>query len=79
MTFFHGSTTAAHVLRTKQELLQPHARKLSRDVETRWNSSRDMIERYLEQQAAVTSAMADEALEKNVKDIVKMSSCLKMT
>lgn len=38
-----------------------------------------MIERYLEQQAAVTSAMADEALEKNVKDIVKMSSCLKMT
>ncbi|XP_056102446.1 E3 SUMO-protein ligase ZBED1-like [Rhinichthys klamathensis goyatoka] len=73
VTFFHRSTTAAHVLKTKQELLQLPVHKLIQDIPTRWNSSYDMIERYIEQQAAVYSAMTDKAVKKNVKDIMTLS------
>lgn len=68
-TFFHGSTTAAHVLKTQQELLQLPLHKLIQDVQTRWNSSHDMIDRYLEQKASVYSAMTDKAVKKTVKDV----------
>jgi hypothetical protein len=40
--FFHKSTTAAHVFKTKQEL--PN-HKLIQYVPTKWNSSHDMFER----------------------------------
>lgn len=73
VTFFHRSTTAAHVLKTKQELLQLPIHKLIQDTPTRWNSSYDMIERYIEQQAAVYSAMTDKGVKKNVKDVVTLS------
>ncbi|KAK7921885.1 hypothetical protein WMY93_008787 [Mugilogobius chulae] len=63
-----GSTTAAHILQSKQEMLNVPKHKLIQDVPTRWNSSYDMLERYLEQQAAVYSALTEKALKKN-KDI----------
>ncbi|KAK7934311.1 hypothetical protein WMY93_005207 [Mugilogobius chulae] len=68
VTFFHRSTTAAHILQSKQEMLNVPKHKLIQDVPTRWNSSYDMLERYLEQQAAVYSALTEKALKKN-KDI----------
>lgn len=57
VSFFHRSPTAAHILQRKQEML-------IQDVTTQWNSSYDMLERYFEQQAAVSSALTEQALKK---------------
>lgn len=54
-------------------MLQLPLHKLVQDVATRWNSSHDMLERYLEQQAAVFSALTDKSVKKNIKDIVTLS------
>ena len=66
VSFFHRSTTAAHVLKTKQEMLQLPTHKLIQDVPTRSNSTYDMLECYLERQAAIFSALTDKALKKKI-------------
>ncbi|XP_034023290.1 zinc finger BED domain-containing protein 1-like [Thalassophryne amazonica] len=73
VTFFHKSTTAAVVLKAKQEMLQLPPHKLIQDVTTRWNSSYDMLKRYLEQQAAVYSALTEKDVKKNAKDLITLS------
>lgn len=40
VTFFHKSTTAAHVLTKKQQMLSIPEHKLIHDVPTRWNTAR---------------------------------------
>ncbi len=64
VSFFHRSTTAAHALKTKQDMLELPVHKLIHDVTTRWNSTYDMLDRYVEQQAAIYSAVMDKDMKK---------------
>lgn len=72
MSFFHRSTTACAVLKSKQTLLELPHHKLINDVPTRWNSSYDMVERFLEQ-AAVEAALLAKDIKKNARDIHTLS------
>ena len=68
VAFFHRSTTAAASFNSRQKDLKLNPHKLVQDVVTRWNSSYDMMERYLEQQAAVYAALTEDSVKKNAKE-----------
>ncbi|KAK3556154.1 hypothetical protein QTP70_005636 [Hemibagrus guttatus] len=70
VAFFHRSATATAV----QNLLEIASHKLIMDVVTRWNSSLDMLERYLEQQAAITAALLSPEVRKNARQLDTMGS-----
>ena len=59
VTYFRKSSRAAHVLTTKQEALEKPKHKLLQEVDTRWNSTYDMIERVMEQQVPVCAALIE--------------------
>ncbi|KAL0154283.1 hypothetical protein M9458_050396 [Cirrhinus mrigala] len=67
--FFHRSSTATAVLTSKQQMLNLPVHKLIMDVVTRWNSSLDMIEPYLEQQQAIAAALLSSEVRRNVREI----------
>ncbi len=69
VTFFHKSTTAQHVLTVKQNMLNLQKHKLIHNVVTRWNTIREMLERFTEQQPAIYSALLDKHMKKSIKDI----------
>ncbi|XP_053376453.1 E3 SUMO-protein ligase ZBED1-like [Mercenaria mercenaria] len=88
VAFFHRSTTAAALLKVKASNLDLPNHKLIIDVATRWNSAYDMLERYLEMQAAVVAALLSGELahkDKNMKFLqddgitlaTKVTECLK--
>ncbi|RXN19656.1 zinc finger BED domain-containing 1-like protein [Labeo rohita] len=68
-TFFKRSITASHVLRQKQKLLELPEHELITDVVTRWNSAHDMLERFLEQQPAVSASLLSNELRKTEKEV----------
>ncbi|XP_056116473.1 E3 SUMO-protein ligase ZBED1-like [Rhinichthys klamathensis goyatoka] len=70
--FFHRSTTATRILKDKQKLLQLNARKLKIDVVTRWNSALEMLERFLEQQPAISAALLSPDVRRNEKDLCSL-------
>ena len=73
--FFHRSSTAAAVLISKQKQLQLPSHKLLMDVTTRWNSTLDMLARYLEQQAAIAAALTSPEIRQNTRNIDTLDSC----
>lgn len=73
VAFFPKSTTANHTLRAKQDMLDLPRHKLIHDVQTRKNKTRDMLERYVEQQAAVYSALLDKNLKTVAKNVAMLS------
>ena len=71
--FFHKSSTATVIFRQKQSLLQLPNHKLIQDVVTRWNSTFEMVQRYLEQQAAVQATLVDKDLRKKERDMPSLT------
>ncbi len=69
MSFFHHSTTGTSVLKEKQRVLGIPEHKLKQVVITRRNSSFDMLEQFLEQQAAVCTSLLDNKLRKPSDDM----------
>ncbi|KAL0151535.1 hypothetical protein M9458_053187 [Cirrhinus mrigala] len=67
--FFHRSAVGLHTLQEKQKLLDLPVHRLITDVSTRWNSVHDMVERFLEQQPAITAALLSAELRKREKAI----------
>lgn len=55
--YFHRSPKATKVLADKQKLFNLKELKLVQDCPTRWNSSRDMLVRYLQQKVAIYAAL----------------------
>lgn len=73
VTYFHKSSTATAILKSKQAILEIPQHKLIMDVSTRWNSTYDMLERFLEQQPAIIATLMAKDLKKNVKDVYTLS------
>ena len=73
--FFHRSSTATAVLMSKQKQLQLPSNKLIMDVTTGWNSTLDMLARYLEQQAAISAALTSPEVKQNAGSIDTLDSC----
>ncbi|KAJ8351953.1 hypothetical protein SKAU_G00234290 [Synaphobranchus kaupii] len=89
--FLHRNIRGARILREKQQQLALPSHKLIQDVSTRWNSSHDMLECFLEQQPAVFSTLMSRELRKgeevntlnendicNAEDIVKVMASVKV-
>lgn len=47
--------------------------KLLHNVTTHWNITYDILELYVEQQAAIYSSLMDKGVKKNVKDIAVLT------
>ncbi|WAR31459.1 ZBED1-like protein [Mya arenaria] len=70
VSFFHKSTTATALLKLNQKNKEL---KLIQDVSTRWNSTYDMLQRYVDEHEAITATLSSSELRKNAKGIVTLS------
>ena len=60
VTYFRKSSRATHILGVKQEALGTKKHKLLQDVNTRWNSTLDMISQVLEQQGPICATLVEQ-------------------
>ena len=65
VSYFKRYAYGTTVLHKKQELLQIPVLSLINDVDTRWNSTYDMLERLLGQTAAIHATFTDPAIKKD--------------
>lgn len=66
--FFKHSTVATNILTEKQNMLGVPIHKLIQDVDTRWNSTHDMLCRLLEQTPALHAAFTESVIRKEARD-----------
>lgn len=67
VSFFHRSSTATCTLKEKQQILGLPLHKLKQDVCTRWNSSVEILERFLEQQTAILATLMSKNLRRGTE------------
>ena len=60
VSHFHRSPKATYKLRVKQKLLGLAEHKLINDCITRWGSTYEMLQRFLEQQKAICAMLLDD-------------------
>ena len=60
VTYFHKCSRATYLLEVKQQALGLPSHSCLQEVEARWNSTLDMIERALEQQSAICATRIDQ-------------------
>ena len=65
--YSHIFSMIGPILREKQKSLNLAENGLILDVKTRWNSTYDMIDRYLQQDSAVYAALNDSRLKTNTE------------
>lgn len=91
MGYLHCNIRGVDILREKQQQLSLPAHTLLEDVSTRWNSSFDTLQRFLEQQPAVFATLMSREIRKgeevnsvderdicNAEDIVKLVAPVKV-
>ena len=61
------------MLKAKQKLLEIKDHRLLNDVATRWNSSYDMLDRFLQQQPVIEATLLSKDIKKNAKEINTLS------
>uniref|UniRef100_A0A3P8RJ63 BED-type domain-containing protein n=1 Tax=Astatotilapia calliptera TaxID=8154 RepID=A0A3P8RJ63_ASTCA len=72
-SFFHRSTVASRKLKEKQKILNLPAHKLVNDGVTRWNSTLEMLERFLEQQPAISAALLSPEVRRNDSNLCSLT------
>ncbi|XP_016418009.1 zinc finger BED domain-containing protein 1-like [Sinocyclocheilus rhinocerous] len=70
---FHRSPIAKHQFEEKQKLLGLPHHMLKTDVITRWNSALDMVDRFLEQQPAISAALLSQQVRRGEADLCTLS------
>lgn len=72
-SFFHRSTVASRKLKEKQKILKLPAHKLVTDGVTRWNSTLEMLERFLEQQPAISAALLSPEVRRSDSNLCSLT------
>uniref|UniRef100_A0A3P9CVN5 BED-type domain-containing protein n=1 Tax=Maylandia zebra TaxID=106582 RepID=A0A3P9CVN5_9CICH len=72
-SFFHRSTIANRKLKEKQKILNLPAHKLVTDGVTRWNSTLEMLERFLEQQPAISAALLSPEVRRSDSNLCSLT------
>ncbi|XP_076742690.1 E3 SUMO-protein ligase ZBED1-like [Maylandia zebra] len=72
-SFFHRSTVASRKLKEKQKILNLPAHKLVTDGVTRWNSTLEMLERFLEQQPAISAALLSPEVRRSDSNLCSLT------
>lgn len=64
VTYFHKSNIATEILKEKLAAIQLPKHKLIMDCKTRWNSTYQLLTRFLEQRPAILATLLDDRVKK---------------